>query len=78
MAMDKTSMATRIITNIEARNSNLDATLKAQLLPYIEDICDGVIEEIKAAMEITTSVPVIGVQTGGSTVNATGQQTSIT
>lgn len=78
MAMDKTSMANRIITNIEARNSNLDAPNKALLLPYIEDICDGVIEEIKAAMEIETNVPVIGVQTGGSTVNATGQQTSIT
>jgi hypothetical protein len=78
MAMDKSSMASRIIANIEARNSNLDAANKAALIPYIEDICDGVIEEIKAAMEIQTSVPVIGVQTGGSTVNATGQQTSIT
>ena len=78
MAMDKTSMANRIITNIKARNSNLDASNEAILLPYIEDICDGVIEEIKAAMEITTNVPVIGVQTGGSTINATGQQTSIT
>lgn len=78
MAMSKTSMSNRIITNIEARNSNLDAANKTILLPYIEDICDGIIEEIKANMEIQTDVPVIGVQTGSSTVNATGQQSSIT
>lgn len=77
MAMDKSSMASRIIANIEARNTNLDVTNKTLLIPYIEDICDGVIEEIKAAMEIETNVPVIGIQTGSNTINATGQQTSI-
>lgn len=77
MAMDKTSMANRIKTNIQARNSNLDAPLAALLLPYLEDICDGVIEEMKANMEVQTTVTVPGGTAGTDVLSGTGQETSI-
>lgn len=71
-------MANRIIANIKARNSNLDATNESLLLPYIEDICDGVIQEIVNEMQIQTEVTINNVQTGSQTIIATGQETSIT
>lgn len=77
MAMDKSSMANKIIANIEARNPNLDASNKALLVPYIEDICDGIIEEIKASMEVITTVNVPGITSGPNIATGTGQQTSI-
>lgn len=69
MAMTKESMRARIVANIQARNSNLNPVNKAILDPYIEDICDGIIEEIKANIEITITVPNIttGVQTATGT-----------
>lgn len=67
-------MRARIVANIEARNSNLDAVNKAILDPYIEDICDGIIEEIKANIEITIQVtdvqPGVGTAPGTNTVVA--------
>lgn len=69
MALSKTSMKNRIKANLVARNGNLDATNLAILEPYLEDICDGIIEEIKANIQITISTP--GVQAGASTVNGT-------
>ena len=65
MAMTKESMRARIVANIQARNSNLNPVNKAILDPYIEDICDGIIEEIKANIEINITVPniTLGTQT---------------
>lgn len=73
MALSKSSMKNRIVANIEARNSNLNPANKAILDPYIEDICDGIIEEIKANLEV--KVQVINVQPGSGTAN--GQQTEV-
>lgn len=73
MALDKTSMKNRISANIQARNSNLNAENIAILDPYLEDICDGIIEEIKAALEV--KVQVTNVQPGSGT--AMGQQTEV-
>ena len=71
MAMSKTSMKDRIKANILARNANLDAPNIAILDPYLEDICDGIIEEIKANIEITIQVtavqPGVGTAPGANT-----------
>lgn len=69
MALSKTSMKNRIKANLVARNGNLDATNLAILEPYLEDICDGIIEEIKANIQIT--VQVSNVQPGAGTANGT-------
>lgn len=69
MAMSKTSMKDRIKANILARNANLDAPNIAILDPYLEDICDGIIEEIKANIQISISTP--NVQVGVTTVVGT-------
>jgi hypothetical protein len=69
MAMSKESMRARIVANIEARNTNLDGPNKAILEPFIDDICDGIIEEIKENIEIT--ITVAGVHAGPSTVTGT-------
>jgi hypothetical protein len=71
MAMTKESMRARIVANIQARNSNLNPTNKAILDPYIEDICDGIIEEIKANIEI--NITVANVQPGVATIIGTKQ-----
>lgn len=73
MALSKTSMRGRIITNIEALNENLNGINKAILEPYIEAICDGIIEEIKANLEIKSIVA--NVQIGDDT--AVAQQTEV-
>lgn len=74
MAMTKESMRARIVANIQARNSNLNPTNKAILDPYIEDICDGIIEEIKANIEI--NITVANVQPGVATIIGTKQSVS--
>lgn len=71
MAMSKESMRARIVANIQARNSNLNPVNKAILDPYIEDICDGIIEEIKANIEI--NITVANIQAGIDTVIGTKQ-----
>jgi hypothetical protein len=73
MALNKTSMKNRIRANIQARNTNLNAANIAILDPYLEDICDGIIEEIKANLEVKSTVPFI--TTGTQT--ATAQQTEV-
>lgn len=73
MALNKTSMKDRIVTNIEALNSNLDAVNKGILEPYLEAICDGIIEEIKANLEVTSQVE--NIQVGTQT--AVAQQTEV-
>lgn len=74
MAMTKQSMRARIVANIQARNSNLNPVNKAILDPYIEDICDGIIEEIKANIEI--NITVANVQPGVATIIGTKQSVS--
>ena len=74
MAMSKSSMKDRIKANIVARNANLDAPNLAILEPYLEDICDGIIEEIKANIEITINVT--NVQPGTGTATGTKQVVS--
>lgn len=69
--MSKSSMRDRIKTNILLRNTNLDAANIAILDPYLEDICDGIIEEIKANIEI--SILVTAVQPGVGTAPGTSQ-----
>lgn len=71
MAMTKESMRARIVSNIQARNANLDPANKAILEPYIEDICAGIIDEIKSNIEITISVT--GVQPGSGSATGTKQ-----
>jgi hypothetical protein len=73
MALDKTSMKDRIKANIMARNGNLNAPNIAILDPYLEDICDGIIEEIKANLEVKSTVQ--NVQPGVGTAEA--QQTEV-
>lgn len=74
MAMTKESMRARIVANIQARNSKLNPANKAILDPYIEDICDGIIEEIKANIEI--NITVANVQPGVATIIGTKQSVS--
>ena len=73
MALNKTSMKDRIVANIQARNTNLDAVNKAILDPYLEDICDGIIEEIKANLEVKVESPLV--QSGTET--KVGQQIEV-
>jgi hypothetical protein len=73
MAMSKTSMKDRIKANLMARNGNLNDPNIAILDPYLEDICDGIIEEIKANMEVKSTVA--NVTLGPSTTTA--QQTEV-
>ncbi|MBE9542505.1 MAG: hypothetical protein IMF01_09320 [Proteobacteria bacterium] len=74
MAMTKESMAAKIIAKIETLNPGVNHAL---YISYWEKISEGIIEEITANMEITTTVQVPGVQTGGSTVTGTGEDVTI-
>lgn len=77
MAMSATSMAARIEANIAAippvqgSTSGPANTYRHQVLIAM---CQGIIDEIKAGAVVTT--PVVGVQTGASTVTSTGTVTS--
>lgn len=73
MALSKSSMKDRIVANIEALNENLNTVNKDILEPYLEAICDGIIEEIKANLEV--KVETQNVQTGTET--KIGQQIEV-
>lgn len=73
MALSKTSMKNRIVANIEALNTNLNGVNKTILEPYLEAICDGIIEEIKQNLEVKSTVQ--NVQAGTQTAQA--QQTEV-
>lgn len=76
-AMDETRCGNAIVTALKVVNPNISGTGETQLQNYWKVICKEIIDEIKNNIDITTSVPVIGVQTGPSTVNATGTNTSV-
>lgn len=46
MALDKTSMAGKIITKLQACNANLTAADEAIIIACLEAFCEGIIEEI--------------------------------
>lgn len=77
MAMSKVSMANKVITKVQAESTKYNSDDVAALRPFLEALCDGIIEEITQNMDIATDVTVPGVQAGPDTVIGTGEDTSI-
>ena len=77
MAMDKDRLGAAIVARIQALNTDTTGAQAAQLEVFWKAIADEVISEIIDNMEFTTTVPVIGVQTGATTIPAVGTNASI-
>jgi len=77
MAMDKDRLGDAIVTRLQSLNGNIGGSDVTFLQPYWRAIADEIIKEIIANMEITTNVTVENVQVGGSTVNGTGEEDTI-
>ena len=75
MAMDKASMATKIINKLAALNPEITASPVYEL--YWREVSAGIIEEITQNMDVTTVVSIPNAQAGTSTLPGTGQDTLI-
>ena len=76
-AMDETRCGDAIVAAIKIKNPSITGAGETDLKDYWKIICKEIILEITNNMEITTTVPVIGVQTGITTINAVGTDSSI-
>lgn len=76
MSMTKEGMADKIMTELRVLNPGVDDSPIYEL--YWRAISQGIINEITANMDITTTVTVPNISTGSQTAIGTGVDTSIT
>ncbi len=76
-ALDKDRCGSAVVAALKVLNPSISGSVETNLLPYWKVICDELIKEITANMEITTTVSIPNAQAGSSTLPGTGVENTI-